>query len=144
MDVKTLIVEKIDKDENIGRVEETRVEDGAEIVNNENLKRLDTVEVLSAGKEESEVEKEAWKLLKNAVVTYCGSPIGTVAANDPADKQPLNYDQVFIRDFIPSALAFLLKGETQIVKSFLLHTLQLQVLHCLNSIFRVSMYVSQF
>nr|GMD89254.1 alkaline/neutral invertase A, mitochondrial [Ipomoea batatas] len=34
-----------------------------------------------------------------------------VAANDPADKLPLNYDQVFIRDFIPSALAFLLNGE---------------------------------
>ncbi|KAJ0092988.1 hypothetical protein Patl1_24817 [Pistacia atlantica] len=52
--------------------------------------------------------------------------VGTVAANDPADKQPLNYDQVFIRDFAPSALAFLLNGEGEIVKNFLLHTLQLQ------------------
>lgn len=75
----------------------------------------------------SEVEKEAWSLLKDAVVTYCGSPVGTVAANDPGDKQPLNYDQVFIRDFVPSALAFLLRGEGQIVENFLLHTLQLQV-----------------
>ncbi|PPS10299.1 hypothetical protein GOBAR_AA10337 [Gossypium barbadense] len=41
----------------------------------------------------SEVEKEAWRLLKDAVVTYCGSPVGTVAANNPGDKQPLNYDQ---------------------------------------------------
>jgi hypothetical protein len=39
----------------------------------------------------------------------------------------LNYDQVFIRDFVPSAIAFLLKGESDIVKNFLLHTLQLQV-----------------
>ncbi|CAN4110930.1 unnamed protein product [Withania somnifera] len=77
-------------------------------------------------KEESPSVKEAWKLLENAVVTYCGSPIGTVAANDPNDKLPLNYDQVFIRDFIPSALAFLLKGEKEIVRNFLLHTLQLQ------------------
>ncbi|CAD6203375.1 unnamed protein product [Miscanthus lutarioriparius] len=38
----------------------------------------------------------------------------------------LNYDQVFIRDFVPSAIAFLLKGESDIVKNFLLHTLQLQ------------------
>lgn len=77
--------------------------------------------------EESLVEKQAWKLLKDAIVTYCGNPVGTVAANDPGDKSPLNYDQVFIRDFIPSALAFLLKGDNEIVKNFLLHTLQLQV-----------------
>ncbi|CAL5208694.1 unnamed protein product [Lathyrus oleraceus] len=76
--------------------------------------------------EESLVEKQAWKLLKDAIVTYCGNPVGTVAANDPGDKSPLNYDQVFIRDFIPSALAFLLKGDNEIVKNFLLHTLQLQ------------------
>ncbi|KAL9234906.1 hypothetical protein vseg_009720 [Gypsophila vaccaria] len=77
-------------------------------------------------KEESEMEKEAWRLLRNAVVTYCNSPVGTLAANDPNDKLPLNYDQVFIRDFVPSALAFLMKGEGEIVKNFLLHTLQLQ------------------
>ncbi|GAA0148211.1 hypothetical protein LIER_07719 [Lithospermum erythrorhizon] len=78
------------------------------------------------GGEESELEKEGWRLLRNAIVTYCGSPVGTLAANDPNDKLPLNYDQVFIRDFVPSALAFLLKGEGEIVKNFLLHTLQLQ------------------
>ncbi|KAK8484853.1 hypothetical protein V6N11_057083 [Hibiscus sabdariffa] len=75
---------------------------------------------------DSDMEKEAWNLLRDAVVTYCGYPVGTVAANDPGDKQPLNYDQVFIRDFVPSALAFLLKGEGEIVKNFLLHTLHLQ------------------
>ncbi|GFY89074.1 plant neutral invertase family protein [Actinidia rufa] len=126
LNVKPLIVERIDKDENIGIDEEFRVEDNGERVNNENSKGLHNVEVPSVGKEESTVEKDAWKLLRNAVVTYCGSPIGTLAANDPADKQPLNYDQVFIRDFIPSALAFLLKGEAEIVRHFLLHTLQLQ------------------
>ncbi|KAL2534739.1 invertase H [Abeliophyllum distichum] len=41
-------------------------------------------------------------------------------------SSPLNYDQVFIRDFVPTALAFLLNGEGEIVKNFLLHTLQLQ------------------
>lgn len=74
----------------------------------------------------SKIEEEAWKFLRGAVVTYCGNPVGTVAANDPDEKQPLNYDQVFIRDFVPSALAFLLNGEGEIVKNFLLHTLQLQ------------------
>lgn len=77
--------------------------------------------------DESELEKEAWDLLKQAVATYCGEPVGTIAANDPTDPNPLNYDQVFIRDFIPSAIAFMLKGEHDIVHNFLLHTLQLQV-----------------
>lgn len=34
--------------------------------------------------------------------------------------------QVFVRDFVPSALAFLMNGEPDIVKNFLLKTLQLQ------------------
>ncbi|KAH7415355.1 hypothetical protein KP509_14G039300 [Ceratopteris richardii] len=76
--------------------------------------------------EESALEKEAWELLKSATVYYCGNPVGTIAANDPSDSSPLNYDQVFIRDFIPSAIAFLLKGEPEIVRHFILHTLQLQ------------------
>ncbi|KAH9297800.1 hypothetical protein KI387_029482, partial [Taxus chinensis] len=76
--------------------------------------------------EEGSFEMEAWKLLRAAVVNYCGSPIGTIAANDPLDPNKLNYDQVFIRDFIPSGIAFLLKGEYEIVRNFILHTLQLQ------------------
>ncbi|KAJ3683022.1 hypothetical protein LUZ60_013249 [Juncus effusus] len=78
-------------------------------------------------KEMSALEKEAWWLLNRSVVNYCGNPVGTVAANDPGlSNQMLNYDQVFIRDFVPSAIAFLLKGEGEIVRNFLLHTLQLQ------------------
>lgn len=72
------------------------------------------------------IEDEAWDLLRESIVTYCGSPIGTIAANDPTSSSVLNYDQVFIRDFIPSGIAFLLKGEYDIVRSFILHTLQLQ------------------
>lgn len=73
------------------------------------------------------IEDEAWDLLRESVVHYCGNPIGTIAANDPNNSNVLNYDQVFIRDFIPSGIAFLLKGEYDIVRSFILHTLQLQV-----------------
>ncbi|KAL8533266.1 hypothetical protein ACS0TY_009597 [Phlomoides rotata] len=72
------------------------------------------------------LEDEAWELLKESVVNYCGSPVGTVAAKDTTDSNVLNYDHVFIRDFIPSGIAFLLKGEHDIVRNFLLHTLQLQ------------------
>lgn len=72
------------------------------------------------------LEEEAWDLLRASMVYYCDNPVGTIAANDPNDSSILNYDQVFIRDFIPSGIAFLLKGEYDIVRNFILHTLQLQ------------------
>lgn len=72
------------------------------------------------------IEDEAWKLLRDSIVYYCNNPIGTIAANDPSSTSILNYDQVFIRDFIPSGIAFLLKGEYDIVRNFILYTLQLQ------------------
>ncbi|XP_059067194.1 neutral/alkaline invertase 3, chloroplastic isoform X2 [Cryptomeria japonica] len=43
--------------------------------------------------EDGSFESEAWTLLRAAVVNYCGSPIGTIAANDPLDPDTLNYDQ---------------------------------------------------
>ncbi|XP_020112108.1 neutral/alkaline invertase 3, chloroplastic [Ananas comosus] len=80
----------------------------------------------SPKKRGNSVEDEAWRLLQESMVFYCGSPVGTIAAKDPSDSNVLNYDQVFIRDFIPSGIAFLLKGEYDIVRNFILHTLQLQ------------------
>ncbi|KAL3538306.1 hypothetical protein ACH5RR_001672 [Cinchona calisaya] len=127
VNLRPLVVEKIDLDENIVGNKGANIEVGENSVNDESFEELNVVEVVkNAGREESEVEKAAWRLLENAVVSYCGSPVGTRAANDPNDKLPLNYDQVFIRDFVPSALAFLLKGDGEIVRNFLLHTLQLQ------------------
>ncbi len=134
VNMKPLVVERIDKDENIVGEEGSRIEVNGVVGDVDGDVSLRNLEGLSESKvegkeeeEESEVEKEALRLLREAVVSYCGSPVGTVAANDPGDKQPLNYDQVFIRDFVPSALTFLLKGEGEIVRNFLLHTLQLQV-----------------
>ncbi|KAG2410569.1 Neutral/alkaline invertase [Vigna angularis] len=75
---------------------------------------------------DTSIEEEAWDLLRESVVYYCGNPIGTIAAKDPTSSNTLNYDQVFIRDFIPSGIAFLLKGEYDIVRNFILYTLQLQ------------------
>lgn len=72
------------------------------------------------------IEDEALNLLHESIVYYCGTPVGTIAAKDLTDGNALNYDQVFIRDFIPSGIAFLLKGEYDIVRNFILHTLQLQ------------------
>jgi len=74
------------------------------------------------------IEDEAWNLLRDSIVYYCNNQVGTIAANDPSSSSILNYDQVFIRDFIPSGIAFLLKGEYDIVRNFILHTLQLQVI----------------
>ncbi|CAM6102680.1 unnamed protein product [Calypogeia fissa] len=81
---------------------------------------------LSAMEFESDLEIEAWELLRSSVVNYGGGPVGTIAAQDPTSTDALNYDQVFIRDFIPSAIAFLLKGEPEIVRGFLLNVLRLQ------------------
>ncbi|KAI3420524.1 Alkaline/neutral invertase [Psidium guajava] len=72
------------------------------------------------------LEDEAWDLLRDSIAYYCNNPVGTIAANDPSCPSILNYDQVFIRDFVPSGIAFLLKGEFDIVRNFILHTLQLQ------------------
>ncbi|GAB4825362.1 Alkaline neutral invertase [Ancistrocladus abbreviatus] len=75
--------------------------------------------------DQSSIVREAWQLLRETVVYYRGQKVGTIAALD-SSSDALNYDQVFIRDFVPSALAFLMNGEPDIVKNFLLRTLHLQ------------------
>ncbi|XP_076918706.1 neutral/alkaline invertase 3, chloroplastic-like [Bidens hawaiensis] len=110
----------------------TETENGTWFV--DNAKEFNTIQETNVKKlkKESEgsvsdiIENEAWDLLRESIVHYCGSPIGTIAANDPTSSSVLNYDQVFIRDFIPSGIAFLLKEEYDIVRNFILHTLQLQ------------------
>ncbi|KAF8104949.1 hypothetical protein N665_0165s0035 [Sinapis alba] len=69
---------------------------------------------------------EAWDALRRSLVHFRGQPVGTIAAYDHASEEVLNYDQVFVRDFVPSALAFLMNGEPEIVKNFLLMTIQIQ------------------
>ncbi|KAF6161987.1 hypothetical protein GIB67_020043 [Kingdonia uniflora] len=68
---------------------------------------------------------EAWEALNRSLVYFRGQPVGTIAALDNS-SEGLNYDQVFVRDFVPSALAFLMNGQPDIVKNFLLKTLRLQ------------------
>lgn len=69
---------------------------------------------------------EAWDALRTSLVFFRGQPVGTIAALDNNTEEQLNYDQVFVRDFVPSALAFLMNGEPEIVKNFILKTLRLQ------------------
>ncbi|XP_030950746.1 probable alkaline/neutral invertase D [Quercus lobata] len=68
---------------------------------------------------------DAWEALRRSMVHFRGQPVGTIAAVDHSVEK-VNYDQVFVRDFVPSALAFLMNGEHEIVKNFLLKTLRLQ------------------
>ncbi|MBW4563447.1 MAG: glycoside hydrolase 100 family protein [Mojavia pulchra JT2-VF2] len=74
---------------------------------------------------ENLAEKQAWKLLENSILYYQGRPIGTVAAGD-SSQAALNYDRCFVRDFVPSALLFLIQGRYDIVRNFLEEALKLQ------------------
>ncbi|GJS29934.1 alkaline/neutral invertase E, chloroplastic-like protein [Tanacetum coccineum] len=51
---------------------------------------------------------------------------GDLSVNGNGAFSSILQSGVFIRDFIPSGIAFLLKGEYDIVRNFILHTLQLQ------------------
>ena len=69
--------------------------------------------------------EQAWIALEKSIIYYQGKPIGTIAACDP-DIAALNYDQCFVRDFVSSALIFLIKGRSDIVRNFLEVALKLQ------------------
>lgn len=71
------------------------------------------------------VEEQAWETLEKSIIYYHEKPIGTIAALDPG-IDAANYDQCFIRDFVSSALVFLIKGKADIVRFFLEETLKLQ------------------
>lgn len=77
------------------------------------------------GDKSSIIEEQAWDALEKSIIYYQGRPIGTIAACD-SDIAALNYDQCFLRDFVSSALVFLIKGRTDIVRNFLEVTLKLQ------------------
>ncbi len=71
--------------------------------------------------------EEAEQRLKQSIMNYKQRPVGTVAAKEPGPKEEqLNYGHCFIRDFVPSGLAFLMQGEREIVRNFLEFTLGLQ------------------
>ncbi len=62
--------------------------------------------------------ESAYEILNRAVVQYRGRSVATVAAVDPALAAE-NYEECFVRDFVPSALVFLMDGEPAIVRNFL-------------------------
>ncbi|MFB8791585.1 MAG: glycoside hydrolase 100 family protein, partial [Potamolinea sp.] len=86
------------------------------------MKQEDSEELMRI---QSDIVADAWKALEDSVIYYYGRPVGTVAARDP-DVEALNYNQCFVRDFISSALIYLMHGKTEIVRNFLVETLALQ------------------
>lgn len=60
----------------------------------------------------------AYETLHNAILTHNGAPVGTAAALDEA-VAAANYQECFVRDFIPGAFVFLMDGKADIVRNFL-------------------------
>ena len=67
----------------------------------------------------------ALELLNESVIRFRGEPVGTAAACDPAPVAA-NYTECFVRDFVPSALVFLMRGQPAIVRNFLTTVMQLR------------------
>jgi glycogen debranching enzyme len=67
----------------------------------------------------------ALELLNDSIIHYQDKPVGTSAACDP-NPVAANYTECFIRDFVPSALVFLMRGEPDIVRNFLTTVMQLR------------------
>ena len=68
--------------------------------------------------------QSAYELLNRSLIYYQGDPIGTAAA---CDKRVVaaNYNECFVRDFVPSAIVFLLDGKHEIVRNFLVTVMRL-------------------
>lgn len=69
--------------------------------------------------------KTAYQILEDSIITYQGKAVGTAAACD-ARPAAVNYHECFIRDFVPSALVFLMDGRTEIVRNFIITVMQLR------------------
>jgi len=69
----------------------------------------------------------AYQILDDAVMQYRGRPVGTVAALSAKAVAAANYEECFVRDFVPSALVFLHDGKPEIVRNFLEAVLELRV-----------------
>ena len=76
---------------------------------------------------EAALLNEAWEKLEASILKCGEEPVGTVAAVPDSSVKLFNYGHCFIRDFVPSALAFLTKGRGKIVSNFLKQTLKLQI-----------------
>jgi len=68
--------------------------------------------------------KSAYEVLNRSLIYYQGEAVGTAAACDDR-VVAANYNECFVRDFVPSAIVFLLNGQHHIVRNFLLTVMHL-------------------
>lgn len=68
--------------------------------------------------------KTAYELLDRSLIYYQGKPVGTAASCDER-VVAANYNECFVRDFVPSGLVFLMSGRHDIVRNFLETVMQL-------------------
>lgn len=69
--------------------------------------------------DDDEVLQSAYDILEQSILYFEGKPVGTIAALQQPNLAAANYEECFIRDFVPSALVFLADGKFDIVKNFL-------------------------
>ena len=69
--------------------------------------------------------RSAYSLLNDSILFHGDKPVGTLAALDESIAAA-NYEECFVRDFVPSALVFLMDGNTDIVRNFLITVMQLR------------------
>lgn len=67
----------------------------------------------------------AFELLRHSIIRFRDCPVGTAASLD-VKVAAANYEECFIRDFVPAALVFLNTGEYDIVRNFLVTVLELR------------------
>ncbi len=74
----------------------------------------------------SAIIDSAYRLLNSTILYFEGKPVGTTAARPSGNAlAAVNYGDCFVRDFFPSALVFLMKGDSEIVCNFLTTVLNL-------------------
>ncbi|MDH5325865.1 MAG: glycoside hydrolase 100 family protein [Gammaproteobacteria bacterium] len=69
--------------------------------------------------------QSAYDVLNRSILYFREQPVGTAAAVDNT-VEAVNYEECFIRDFVPSAMVFLMDGNTDIVRNFLQMVVRLQ------------------
>lgn len=77
-------------------------------------------------KEQRVVERARSLLYDRALVKFRGKYVGTVAAIPRHAGQDLNYNEIFMRDNVPTMIFLLLDGKSEIVRHFLDTCLELQ------------------
>lgn len=73
---------------------------------------------------EQQILASAYQVLNDSILYCNGEPVGTAAALGNK-VEAANYEECFVRDFIPSAFVFLMDGKNEIVKNFLRLVVQL-------------------